>query len=257
MNKGAPTKEFTRILGVPVSAINMDIALGTIAGWISRDESRYVFIRDVHGLMCAHEDPELNAFHFKAGMVTPDGMPLVKISQWRGKKHVGRVCGADLMDALCALSAQKGYANYFFGGKQGVAEILAGNMRKKYPGLKIAGTGTPPFRTLTKPEDRAATARIVKSGAKIVWVGLSTPKQEWWMIEHVKRIPGATLIGVGAAFDFHTGEVKRAPEWMQKSGLEWFYRLISEPRRLWRRYLVMAPKFAWLVMLESLGRRSG
>ena len=142
-------------------------------------------------------------------------------------------------------------------GREGGAEIRAGNMREKHPRRKIAGTSTPPFRPLTRAEDKDATARIVKSGAKIVWVGLSTPKQEWWMIEHVKRIPGATLIGVGAAFDFHTGEVKRAPKWMQKSGLEWFHRLISEPRRLWRRYLVLAPKFAWLVMLESLGRRSG
>ena len=256
MNKPSAQKpDVTRILGVPISAINMDMALKIIEGWIKAGKSEFVCIRDVHGVMRATKDSELMAIHEKAGLVTPDGMPLVKVSRWRGQKHVGRVAGADLVDALCALSAKRGWPNYFYGGAEGLAGKFAKAMEKKYPGFKVDGTMTPPFRTLTKKEDDAVTRRVKSSKAKIVWVGLSTPKQENWMADHVGRIPGATLIGVGAAFDFHTGAVKRAPRWMQKSGLEWLHRLFSEPRRLWYRYLVLAPWFVVLVTLESLGLR--
>lgn len=244
----------TRVLGVPVSTIDMTQAVITILSWINGGHAHYICVRDVHGIMRAQEDAELVEIHERAGLVTPDGMPLVWLAHWRGHHHVGRVCGADLVAELCAASIERGIGHYFYGGKPGVAERMAAALSARFPGLNVAGTNTPPFGVISAEEDAAHTAAIVASGAGIVWVGLSTPKQEYWMREHVDRIPGATLIGVGAAFDFYAGDVKRAPEWMHQRGLEWLHRLVSEPRRLWRRYLVLAPKFVLMVGRRGFGR---
>ncbi|WP_258043157.1 WecB/TagA/CpsF family glycosyltransferase [Sphingomonas sp. NBWT7] len=194
------------------------------------------------------------ALHYRAGLVTPDGMPLVWLAQSRGHLEVGRTSGADLVTELCRESPERRLRHYFYGGKPGVADRMAAALQARFPGLQVAGTYTPPFRALTLEEDAEVTAKIVATRPHIVWVGLSTPTQEFWMRDHVDRIPGATLIGVGAAFDFHTGDVQRAPRWMQRIGLEWLHRLASEPRRLWRRYLVLAPKFVTKVAREKLGR---
>lgn len=244
----------TRILGVPVSRVDLESAVRTIVAWCGNRQAHYVCVRDVHGIMRSRENPDLMALHDDAGMVTPDGMPLVWLARWRGHSEVDRACGADLVDALCRASVAHGLRHYFYGGKPGVAERLAATLASRHPGLLVAGTDTPPFRPLTAEEDEAATAAINRAAPHIVWVGLSTPTQEFWMRDHVGRIPGAVLIGVGAAFDFHTGDVKRAPRWMQRSGLEWLHRLFSEPRRLWRRYLVLAPQFVWHAWREE---RSG
>lgn len=241
-----------KVLDVPVSLVNMHSAVANILKWVRSGQSQFVCVRDVHGLMRAVEDPDLMALHFDAGMITPDGMPLVWLSRWRGHGDVGRVCGADLVDALCEASVKAGVSHYFYGGKPGVAERMVDRLTQKYPGLQIAGVGTPPFRPLTAEEDAEAVAQINAAKPGVVWVGISTPKQEFWMRDHVNSIPGATLIGVGAAFDFHSGDVKRAPRWMHHRGLEWLHRLASEPRRLWRRYLVLAPKF---VLMQILKRR--
>jgi N-acetylglucosaminyldiphosphoundecaprenol N-acetyl-beta-D-mannosaminyltransferase len=241
------------ILGVPISLIDLKTALGTILGWTQNRIARYVCIRDVHGLMISLRDPAMMDIHRAAGMITPDGMPLVWISKWRSKLPVGRVCGTDLVDALCKAGQGMGLRHYFFGGKPGVAEQMIRNLKAKYPELTVAGSHTPPFRSLTEEEDAAVIDAINKSGAQVVWVGLSTPKQEFWMRDHVGRLNGATLIGVGAAFDFHSGAVTRAPKWMQQSGLEWLHRLLSEPRRLWRRYLVIAPAFILKIVREEIG----
>lgn len=245
----------TRILGVPVSCVNLGGAVETIVKWCLNRDAHYVCVRDVHGIMRSRENTELMALHDKAGMVTPDGMPLVWLARRRGHTEVSRACGADLMDALCGASVSHGLRNYFYGGKPGVAELLADTLALRYPGLQVAGTSTPPFRPLAPEEDEITTAEIIQSAPHIVWVGLSTPSQEFWMRDHVGLITGAVLIGVGAAFDFHTGEVKRAPGWMQRSGLEWLHRLFSEPRRLWRRYLVLAPKFVWYAWREERDRK--
>jgi N-acetylglucosaminyldiphosphoundecaprenol N-acetyl-beta-D-mannosaminyltransferase len=244
----------TRVLGVPVSTIDMRQAVDTILGWVRGGKEHYVCVRDVHGIMRAQDDPELLEIHQRAGLVTPDGMPLVWLAKWRGHSDTARVCGADLVDALCKASVAVGVGHFFYGGKPGVAERMAAALSSRHQGLRVLGVDTPPFRLLTEIEDEGVVERIAATGAGIVWVGLSTPKQEFWMRDHVGRIPGATLIGVGAAFDFYAGDVKRAPIWMHKTGLEWLHRLVSEPRRLWRRYLVLAPKFLWLSGLEE--RRS-
>lgn len=240
------------ILGLPVSLIDMDVALETIYSWAAAGKSNYICVRDVHGLMLSIEDPEIMRIHQAAAMVTPDGMPIVWAARRRSGLHVERVCGSDLVEALCNRGLPEGLSHYFYGGKAGTAEKLISNLKEKYRGISIAGYHSPPFRPLLEEEDAEVVRQINKSGANIVWVGLSTPKQELWMRDHVNLIRGATLIGVGAAFDFHAGIVKRAPKWMQKTGFEWLHRLASEPRRLWRRYLVVAPKFLIKYISEEL-----
>jgi N-acetylglucosaminyldiphosphoundecaprenol N-acetyl-beta-D-mannosaminyltransferase len=246
------TAEVTRVLGIPINLINMQSAVATIISWARGNEGHYVCVRDVHGIMQAQRDAELRKIHEDAAMVTPDGMPLVWLSRLHADESVGRVCGSDLVDTLCAASVKEGLAHYFYGGKPGVAELMATRLQAKYPGLNVAGAFCPPFGTLSSDEDAAITETIRTARPHIVWVGLSSPKQEYWMRDHVGRIPGATLIGVGAAFDFHTGAVARAPVWMQTRGLEWLHRLYSEPKRLWRRYIVLAPQFA----LRALGEQA-
>ena len=247
------TRRTQLILGVPISLIDLKTAVGTILRWTQNCIGNYVCVRDVHGLMISLRDPAMMDIHRAAGMITPDGMPLVWMSKWRSKLPVGRVCGTDLVDALCNAGQGKGLRHYFFGGKPGVAEQMIRNLKAKYPELTVAGSHTPPFRRLTEEEDAAVIDAINKSGAQVVWVGLSTPKQEFWMRDHVGRLNGATLIGVGAAFDFHSGAVTRAPKWMQQSGFEWLHRLLSEPRRLWRRYLVITPVFILKIVREEIG----
>ena len=242
----------TDILGVPVSLIDLPKAVEIIQGWIERRQSQLVCIRDVHGVMRSQQDPELSRIHKLAGLVTPDGMPLVWVSRLRGHKTVSRVCGADLVAALCDASQETGHRHYFFGGKSGVAERMAEKLRELFPDLVVAGMATPPFGDVSQKEDDAITRSIVEAKPHVIWVGMSTPRQEYWMRDHVARIPGAVLIGVGAAFDFYAGDVKRAPRWMQQTGFEWLHRLAAEPRRLWRRYLYMAPMFVLRIAGDAL-----
>jgi N-acetylglucosaminyldiphosphoundecaprenol N-acetyl-beta-D-mannosaminyltransferase len=242
----------TEILGVPISLIDIGEAVSTILGWVKRREQQFVCVRDAPSLMHAADNHEWMRIQHIAGMVTPDGMPLVWIAHLRGYWSVQRVSGADLVDALCEASQAQGIKHFFYGGKPGVAEKMAKRLIAKYPKLQSAGTYTPPFGDISEEEDSHVVDLITVSGAKIVWVGISTPKQEYWMRDHVKRIPGATLIGVGAAFDFHSGTITRAPRLMQRAGLEWLHRLWREPRRLWKRYLIMAPRFLSAVMVEQL-----
>lgn len=239
------------ILGVPISLVNLQTAADWVICWASARQANYVCVRDVHGVMRAQEDPALLAIHQNAGMVTPDGMPLAWLARRRGDPRVERTSGFDLVSAVCDLSREHGLRHFFYGGREGVAERLSEKLVSDFPGLQVAGTYTPPFRPLSEIEDRELVEMINASGADIVWVGLSTPKQEYWMRDHVGRIDGATLVGIGAAYDFHVGDVKRAPRWLRDNGLEWLHRLSSEPGRLWRRYLVMAPRFVFAVIREE------
>jgi N-acetylglucosaminyldiphosphoundecaprenol N-acetyl-beta-D-mannosaminyltransferase len=241
------------VLGIRVSAISMASAVHTIDEWITRREPHYVCVTGVHGVMESQRDQALLQIHNAAGLVTPDGMPLVWLSRLQGFRQVERVYGPDLMLAVCERSATRGHRHFFYGGAPGVAEMLASRLQWRFPGLQVAGLYSPPFRALIPEEDEAVVKRINALQPDIVWVGMSTPKQERWMAEHVGRLSASALIGVGAAFDFHAGLKRQAPRWMQRSGLEWLFRLLSEPRRLWRRYLVNNPWFLWLVLLQALG----
>lgn len=249
--------ERATVLGVNVSAIDMDDCVSTIDEWITTRRPHYVCITGVHGVIESQSDEELRRIHNAAGMVTPDGMPLVWMSRWLGHKRTSRVYGPALMSKVSALSPGKGHRHFYFGGGDGVAERLKQALVGANPGLDVVGTITPPFRALTPAEDEAIVAEINAARPDIVWVGLSTPKQERWMAAHIGRLEAPVLIGVGAAFDFLSGGKKQAPAWMQRNGLEWLFRLASEPTRLWRRYLTIVPKFIVLAGLQLAQSRLG
>lgn len=242
------------VLGVPVTVTNPVHAAQTIESWASDEIGRFVCIRDVASLMTIIDDPAINGLHDEAAMITPDGMPIAMVGKSRGLP-VERTCGPDLFDLVCCRSVESGLSHYFYGGQEGVAATLADEMIRRYPGLRVLGHECPPFRPLTDEEDVQVMERIRQSGADIVWIGISSPKQDVWMRDHYRGM-SQTLIGVGAAFDFHTGAVRRAPLWMQKWMLEWAYRLLSEPRRLWRRYLILAPKFLFRLAIAGSKNRS-
>ena len=242
------------VLGVPVSITTPIEASKNIQRWSKDRKGRFVCLRDVHGIMQSRANPQLMDIHHNAAMVTPDGMPLVFLGKLRGHR-LEQTCGANLLDQVLLDSQNSGLKHYFYGGKEGVVEELKNVLIRNYPWLKIVGIGTPPFRPLTEKELVELTSDIEESGADVVWIGLSTPKQEFLMQEMVKRT-GATFLGIGAVYDFVTGKVPRAPIWMQRLGMEWAFRLACEPRRLWRRYLVMAPKFLWAIATEKSTART-
>ncbi|QSB04223.1 WecB/TagA/CpsF family glycosyltransferase [Natronoglycomyces albus] len=233
------------VLGVEVSTVNQDMALEEISRWVDHDERHYVCVTGVHGVMECQRDESLRAIHNDSGLTTPDGMPMVWAGHKAGADWMDRVYGPDLMLNVLQRAADKGWTSFLYGGKDGVPELLAQKLTARIPNLKIVGTYSPPFRPLTPEEDAQIVQRINDSGADFVWVGLSTPKQEKWMAAHRDKLNAAALFGVGAAFDFHAGLVPQAPEWMQKRGLEWFFRLTKEPKRLWRRYFRNNPAYLW------------
>ncbi|HXV64070.1 MAG TPA: WecB/TagA/CpsF family glycosyltransferase [Vicinamibacteria bacterium] len=245
--------EKVNILGIGVSPINTSKALRTLDEWIEKREKHYVTITSVHGIVESQSDRELKRIHNRAGMVTPDGMPLVWLSRLQGFATVDRVCGPEFLPAVCEHSVNRRYRHYFYGGKDGVADLLRDGLTRRFPGLEVVGTFSPPFRALTEEEDQRIVATLNEANPDIVWVGLSTPKQERWMAAHADRLQAPVLIGVGAAFDFNAGLLRRAPRWMQRSGLEWLFRLSMEPSRLWKRYLRNNPQFLWLVFQQMLG----
>jgi len=243
------------ILGVGISAINMDMALDSIEGWIARREPHYVCVTPVHSVMDCQRDPGLRRIFNASGLTTPDGMPLVWLCRYKGYRNVSRVYGPDLMLTLCERSLARGYNHFFYGGAKGVPEQLAEHLQNRFPGLMVAGTYSPPFRPLMPEEDNQIVRMINEASPDVVWVGLGSPKQERWMAAHIGKLKAPVLIGVGVAFDFHAGVKKQAPIWMQQKGLEWLFRLLSEPRRLWRRYLINNPSFVALVLLQIIGLR--
>jgi N-acetylglucosaminyldiphosphoundecaprenol N-acetyl-beta-D-mannosaminyltransferase len=231
------------VLGVHVSAINPTMAVAEIERWIDAREQHYVCVTGVHGVMESQRDPALREIHNRSGLTTPDGMPMVWAGRRAGATWMQRVYGPDLMLDVLARAAERGWSSYFYGGKEGVPELLAERLTARLPGLRIVGSYSPPFRALTPGEDDAIVEQINSVTPDLVWVGLSTPKQERWMAAHVGRLRAPVLLGVGAAFDIHAGTLRQAPPWMQRSGLEWAYRLYREPRRLWRRYFSNNPRF--------------
>ena len=250
-----PEPERFRVLGVPVSAIDMAQALAHIDLLTRQKRSEraaYVCVRDVNGVIESQRDPRLRAIHEQAALVTPDGMPMVWLGKRAGFEHIERVYGPDLMLAVCAVSKERGYRHFLYGGGEGVASLLERRLEQRFDGLEIVGIHTPPFRPLNWAERQAAAAEINASGADIVWVGLGSPKQEHWMAEMAPLLPGKVLIGVGAAFDFHAGLKRQAPRWIQRSGMEWAFRLATEPRRLWRRYLFNNTQFVWMLLAEAV-----
>jgi N-acetylglucosaminyldiphosphoundecaprenol N-acetyl-beta-D-mannosaminyltransferase len=246
-------REKVNILGVGINPITLDQALNIIIGWIERHEENYVCITPAHGIMECQRDNELLKIFNGSGLTTPDGMSIVWILKIRGYQNVSRVYGPDLMEAICRYSSDnRRFRHFFYGGADGVPDKLSEKLQNRFPYLDVVGTISPPFRPLSLEEDEIIINQINSANPDIVWVGISTPKQERWMATHIGRLNAPVIIGVGAAFDFLSGIKKQAPKTIQRSGLEWLFRLASEPKRLWRRY-VEYPKFVILVLIQLLG----
>jgi N-acetylglucosaminyldiphosphoundecaprenol N-acetyl-beta-D-mannosaminyltransferase len=240
------------ILGVGVSAVNLGLAFEEIARWIEAGERHYVCVTGVHGIMESRRDPELRRIHNSAGLVTPDGMPLVWILKRAGLAYVDRVYGPDLMEEVSSRGRGRGIRHFMYGASEAALERLEAALRARHPGIEIVGSLSPPYRPLTEAEDDEIVRIINDAAPNIVWVGLSTPKQERWMATHVDRLSANALIGVGAAFDLCSGMVRQAPRFVQRSGMEWAFRLAMEPRRLWKRYLTNNPLFLLHLVRERL-----
>lgn len=249
------------ILGCPVACIDMTGLTSRIAEFIAHRgpdaPGRFVCFRDVHGLVAARDDRTLFEAHEQASFVVADGRPLSVIGRMMGDRDIRQVRGIDSVPTLCEAGIEPGWRHYFLGGAPGVADRLAAEMSQRFPGLIVAGTECPPFRPLSEAEENETVDRIVASRADIVWVGLGSPKQDLWMARMAPRLHGAVCMGVGAAFDIHTGKVRQAPRAIQKLGLEWAFRLVQEPRRLAKRYGHAIPRFLMLVTGDLLRRRPG
>lgn len=246
----------TRVLKSFIVATSWEIILNQLLAWGINKESRYVCHCNVHSISTAFRNDLYQRIINDADMATPDGMPIVWLLRKRGFPKQARINGPDLMLRLCREAAQKGISVFFYGSTQHTLKKLEAHLKDRYPNLKIAGLYSPPFRPLTPEEDRKISMQINSSGAGFVFVGLGCPKQEMWMYRHRGKIR-AVMLGVGAAFDFHAGTVNRAPKWMQEHGLEWFYRLTQEPRRMWWRYAKTNSIFAWMVLKEILKSNAG
>ena len=237
------------VLGTGVSALTLAQARDLVLAARGSGPLGYVCVTPVHAVSEACADPAFRKILNASYLTTPDGMPLV----WLGPPGVARVYGPDLMLAVCDAGRATGLRHYFYGGAPGVAEQLCEKLTARYPGLEVVGTFTPPYSPLTPDENAALHADVARTRPDIIWVGLGTPKQERFMAEHWRTLGAGLLIGVGAAFDFHSGRVRQAPRWMQRCGLEWFFRLCTEPRRLGPRYLKTNPLFVLRILSQKTG----
>ena len=239
------------LLGVGISDTNPDDVVRTVGYWLDQGCNRYICVTPVSGVMAAQRNPAVMGVLNESGLTVPDGTPVVWAGRYAGALNMRRVYGPELMTSVCRRAVSAGWPSFFYGGKPGVADQLVQQMRKKHPGIPIAGAATPPFRELTEDELSRVATDIDASGARLVWIGISTPRQDLLMARLVKRLKGpVVLIGVGAAFDVHAGIVRRPPQWLGPLGLFWLYRLIQDPRRLGRRYLRDIPQF-----MVSVARR--
>jgi N-acetylglucosaminyldiphosphoundecaprenol N-acetyl-beta-D-mannosaminyltransferase len=246
------------VLGVGISATSYTGVSAVCDRWVEErragasGRAHFVTVTSVHGIVTAFFEKRFRDILNAADMSTPDGMPVVWAMRSFGVAGQTRVYGPDLMLTLCRSAQEKGHRIFLYGARQDTLDTLQSRFLEKFPGLQFVGAISPPFRALTAAEEQGYAECILASGADIVFVGLSTPKQENWMIAQRERLPGLVLFGVGAAFDFHAGRVEQAPAWMRANGLEWFFRLTREPRRLWKRYALIVAVFPPLWAMQKL-----
>lgn len=243
--------EYCDIFGTKINVLDMDKTKKYIYDNIDELRGEYICVSNVHTTIMAHDDEAYRRVQNEAALRLPDGKPLSVVSRKRGHKDAGRVTGPDLMRVLFEEASQNGLRMYFYGSTDEILKELRQKLDEQYKGINIAGMYSPPFRRLTDEEDRDIINMINDTKPDIVWIGLGAPKQEIWMNEHKGRLDGV-MIGVGAGFDYFAGRIKRAPQWMQKAGLEWLYRLMQEPKRLFKRYFVTNSKFIYLLFKESV-----
>jgi N-acetylglucosaminyldiphosphoundecaprenol N-acetyl-beta-D-mannosaminyltransferase len=243
-----------KVLGVRIDVVQIPDVIGKMENWIAeRYQCHFIAVTGMHGVTEAQHEPLFKQILNSADLVVPDGMPLVWLGRYNGHPLERRVYGPELMQTFCRVSGSK-YRHFFYGGAPGVADLIAQVLDRKYK-IKVAGTYSPPFRPLSTKEDEEILSLINAARPDVLWIGLSTPKQERWMYEHRPALLVPVVVGVGAAFDLNSGRSRQAPRWMREHGLEWFFRLLQEPRRLWRRYLVYGSEFAYRVALELLSSR--
>lgn len=244
------------ILGVGVHALNMRSAVDILDEAATNGTKGYVTVTGVHGIMEAQDDPSFKHVLNSSLLTTPDGMPTVWIGRSRGFKMMRRVYGPELMLEVCRRSLQTKHSHFIYGGAPGVANDLARVLQSRFPGLRIADTYTPPFRPLNELEEHDLVNRIDKLRPDFFWVCLGAPKQERFMAEYSTKLATTVMVGVGAACDILTGRTKDSPQWVKQSGLQWLHRLLQEPRRLWRRYLILNPRFVYLLLRRPQHRAS-
>ena len=238
------------ILGVNIAAINMEWLVEYLDKNLLDIKGDYICVSNVHTTVTSYEDASYCAVQNGGLMAIPDGGPLSTVGRRRGCKNMARTTGPSLMGEIFKISPKKGYRHYFSGSKQETLELLEKKLKENYPGIKIAGMYSPPFRPLTEEEDKAVIERINEANPDFVWIGLGAPKQEKWMAAHQGKIDGL-MLGVGAGFDYYAENIKRAPMWMQKHNLEWVYRLVQDPKRLFKRYWSTNTKFIWNAMIRG------
>ncbi len=238
------------IMGVHVAAINMQWLLDFTHENVRKLSGEYLCVANVHTTVTAFEDAAYKEIQNGGIMAIPDGGPLSTVGRKRGFPAMERTTGPSYMEEILKVSTEKGYRHFFYGSTQETLEKLDQKLKEAYPDIQIAGMYSPPFRPLAEEEDAAVIELINLSEADFVWVGLGAPKQEMWMAAHQGKVSGF-MVGVGAAFDYFAGNIKRAPMWMQKCNLEWLYRLLQDPKRLFKRYLVTNTKFIWHAMIRG------
>lgn len=239
----------TSILGVNIAVTNIDEILKFLSENMKEVSGNYICVSNVHTTVLSYEDSDYKKVQNNALLRLPDGAPLSSVARKKGFSEAKRVTGPDLMQKIFESSDSNGYRHYFYGSTEETLKKLRDKLQEKYPNINIVGMYSPPFRTLTEEEDNEIIKNINNTEADIVWVGLGAPKQEIWMNNHKNKIKGL-MIGVGAGFDYHAGNIKRAPKWMQKCSLEWLYRLLQDPKRLFKRYFRTNTKFIKLVHKE-------
>lgn len=247
-----------RILGSRVDLIDLPTTVDRIEEWVRSGERscRQVVVTGFHGIWEAHRNPRFHRVLAAADLWVPDGIAPVAVARVKGHRGVSRVPGAELLAEFCRRGNARGYRSYFYGDTDVTLRALEGELARRHPGLQIVGTCSPPFRALTPAEDADHVRRINEAKPDVLWVGLGLPKQDVWIHEHRDRLQVPVAIGVGAAFGFVSGRVKRAPAWMGRWGLEWAYRLAQEPRKCWRRCSVDGPRFCYAVVRELAGKRT-
>lgn len=246
---------YVDVLGVNVSAIDLNLAVDMAEEWIKTARPGYACFTGVHGVMEARSNLEFRRILNRAFLNAPDGMPMTWVGRLQGFRKMDRVFGPDFMSAMCRRSVERGYRNFLYGGKPGVAALLSETLQRKFPGLQVVGTHTPPFRNLTTEEEEEMLIQVRESRPHILWVGLSTPKQEKFMAQYIDRLQVPLLVGVGAAFDYHSGRIQDCSRWIKRAGLQWLHRLTQDPSHLWRRYLRNNPAFLWHIAWQISGLR--
>lgn len=244
-----------RVLGIQVDALDMKSAVARTRELLAAATSSYICVAAVHGVMEAQRSAELADAYDNAALTIPDGMPLVWVGHFQGHKSMQRVTGPDFMVEIFRRKEFANLRHFLYGGDVGVAQQLKAILSRRFPHVQIVGAQTPPFRDLTAEEEVALVAHIRAAQPDIIWIGLGCPRQEVFMQRYVKLFDALVMVGVGAAFDYHTNRIRDSAEWVKRAGLQWLHRLIQDPRRLWKRYLRNNPVFIWRITLQLLAER--